>query len=124
MCGGHAQGRFFRSGGVAEGENSGLRRGFSQTLGRLAEAGFEGAWRLFDLTPLEAEWEIAAFAARRRLEMERLDDLAWLVGRYAAIGVNAPKKYPRRPDGVARKAERMDDAAMKRVFLDLAGRRG
>lgn len=91
---------------------------------KLAEAGFEGAWRLFGLTPLEAEWEISAFAARRRLEMERLDDLAWLVGRYAAIGVNAPKRYPRKPDGVRRSAAAMDDEAMKRVFLELAGRRG
>lgn len=87
-----------------------------------AAAGFEDAGRLMNLTPLEVEWELTAFAARRRSEMERLDDLAWLAGRYVSIGVNAPKKYPRRPDGVARKTERMDDAAMKRVFLNLAGR--
>lgn len=55
--------------------------------------------------------------------MERLDDLAWLVGRYVSIGVNAPKRYPRRPDGVVRKKAVMDAAAMKQVFLDLAGRR-
>lgn len=75
------------------------------------------------LSPLEAEWELTAFAARRRLEMERLDDLAWLTGRYVSIGVNAPKKYPRRPDGVVRKPVRMDDLAMKQVFLHLAERR-
>ena len=89
---------------------------------RAAEAGFSDAGRLMSLTPVEIGWELAAFAARRRLEMERLDDLAWLVGRYAAIGVNAPKKYPGRPDGVVRKSRQMDDAEMKRVFLDLAGR--
>jgi len=49
--------------------------------------------------------------------MERLDDLAWLTGRYAAIGVNAPRRYPRRPDGVKRRA--MEPEAMKRVFVNL-----
>ena len=54
--------------------------------------------------------------------MERMDDLAWLVGRYAAIGINAPKKYPRRPDGVKRAAREMDAAEMKRVFVGMMGR--
>lgn len=90
---------------------------------KAAEAGFERAGRLFGLTPLEVEWELLAFAQRRRLEMERLDDLAWLVGRYTAIGVNAPRRYPRRPDGVRRRAAAMTDADMKRVFLGLAGRK-
>ena len=91
-------------------------------LERAAEAGFEDAGRLMRLTPAEIEWELSAFAARRRMELERLDDLAWLVGRYVSIGVNAPKRYPRRPDGVARRREPMADAAMKRVFLELAER--
>lgn len=91
---------------------------------RLTEVGFEGAWRLFDLTPMEVEWEISAFAARRRLELERMDELAWLVGRYAAIGVNAPRRYPKRPDGVVRRTAPMNDEAMKQVFLRLAQRVG
>lgn len=78
--------------------------------------------RLFRLTPAEIEWELTAFAARRRLQMERLDDLAWLTGRYAAIGVNAPKRYPHKPDGVVRRPAEMDDEAMKQVFLRMAER--
>lgn len=124
MRGGHAPGWFFRSGGVADGNRPALRRSFLDTVRRLTEAGFEGAWRLFDLTPMEVEWEISAFAARRRMELERMDELAWLVGRYAAIGVNAPRRYPKRPDGVVRQAAPMDDEAMKQVFLRLAQRVG
>lgn len=74
------------------------------------------------MTPLEVEWELSAFAARRRLEAERMDDLAWLVGRYAAIGVNAPRRYPRRPDGVKRAVKEMGAEEMKAVFLGLRGR--
>lgn len=97
-----------------------MRRAFSQALDQLASAGFEGGWRLAGLTPLEIEREISAFAARRRMELERLDDLAWLAGRYVSIGVNAPKRYPRKPDGVVRRPVEMDDAEMKRVFLRLS----
>lgn len=104
-------------------EEKGLRRGFEKVVRRAAEAGYSGAGRLFYLTPVEVEWELEAFAARKRMEMERLDDLAWLVGRYAAIGVNAPKKYPRRPDGVKRAVREMDAAQMKGVFVGMAGRR-
>lgn len=56
--------------------------------------------------------------------MERIDDLAWLAGRYAAIGINAPRKYPRRPDGVKRRAQEMSPEAMKAVFASLAGGKG
>ena len=99
-----------------------LRREFEEAARRAAEAGFPGAGRLFWMTPLEADWELEAFAARKRAEMERLDDLAWLVGRYAAIGVNAPKRYPRRPDGVKRAVRAMDAEEMKGFFLRMAGR--
>ena len=88
--------------------------------GDAARAGYPGAGRLGALTPAEIEWEMTAFAARRRLEMERIDDLAWLTGRYAAIGVNAPRKYPRRPDGVRRRMDEMPPEAMKAVFVNMA----
>lgn len=74
------------------------------------------------MTPVEIEWELTAFAARERRAMERLDDQAWLTGRYAAIGVNAPRRFPRRPDGVPRAPAQMDDGEMKRVFLNLQRR--
>lgn len=89
---------------------------------KAAENGYAGAAKLFEMTPREIEWELTAFAARRRMEMERLDDLAWLIGRYTAIGVNAPRKFPRKPDGVKRREKEMSDEAMKNVFTTLARR--
>ena len=99
-----------------------LRRGFEAVARRAAEAGYPGAGRLFELTPAEIVWELTAFAARQQAAMERLDDLAWLTGRYAAIGVNAPRKFPRRPDGVRRRSRAMEPEAMKRVFVNLSRR--
>ena len=99
-----------------------LRHAFEQIARRAAEAGFPNAGALFSMTPIEIEWELTAFAARNRLEMERLDDLAWLIGRYAAIGVNAPKKYPRKPDGVKRTVHPMEPEEMKRALLSMAKR--
>lgn len=91
-------------------------------VSQAAEAGFPRASQLFSLTPVEIAWELDAFAARERRANERIDALAWLTGRYAAIGVHAPRKYPNRPECVKRRAEPMTDADMKRVFLNLAGR--
>ena len=105
------------------GEKESLRCRFERIVEKAAETGFPGAARLFEMTPREIEWELTAFSARRRLEMERLDDLAWLIGRYTAVGVNAPRKFPRKPDGVKRKAPEMSDAEMKNVFTALTGRR-
>ena len=102
----------------------GLRRRFDEIVRRAAEAGYGGAAGLFGMTPAEIELELAAFAARQRLEWERLDAAAWLAARYAAIGWHAPKRFPRQPEGVVRRAETMSDAAMKNVFLAMAERRG
>ncbi len=105
-------------------EEKGLRPGFEEVAKRAAEAGYPGAGALFHLTPVEVEWELLAFAARKREAMERMDDLAWLVGRYAAIGVNAPRKYPRKPDGVKRAVREMGAEEMKSVFVGMSqGRR-
>lgn len=79
---------------------------------------------LFDLTPVEIEWKLAAFAACEQRRLERMDEAAWLVGRYVAIGLNAPRRYPRRPDAVKRRPRTMSDDEMKRVFAGLAERKG
>ena len=90
---------------------------------KAAEAGFDGAVKLFGMTPVEAELELTAFAARQRQTLERLDEAAWLAGRYAAIGWHAPKRYPRRPEGVERRRAEMSDAEMKDALLGFARRR-
>lgn len=90
-------------------------------MSRAAEAGFDHPVRLFFMTPAEIEWELNAFAARRRRETENLGALAWLTGQYVAVGVHAPKKYPKFP--AVRSAKRvMSDDEMKQALLNLAGR--
>ena len=90
---------------------------------KAAEAGFDGAVKLFGMTPVEAELALTAFAARQRQTLERLDEAAWLAGRYAAIGWHAPKRYPRRPNVQANRARRMTDGEMKRAFAAMAAGR-
>jgi len=48
---------------------------------------------------------------------------AWLTGRYVLMALHAPKRYPRRPDGVRAQRRPMTDAQMKQVFISMAGRR-
>lgn len=87
---------------------------------RAAEAGFPRAWRLRALSPREAQMEIAAYCAQRHREIELADFQAWLAGRYALYALHAPRRYPRRPDGVMHRMRRMTDAEMKGVFAAMA----
>ena len=91
-------------------------------IDRAAAAGVAGAYRFWAMTPREIEWELSAFAAARRREEERIDLLAFLIGRYGLFAVHAPRRYPKRPDGLKAQARPMSDGEMKRVFLALAGR--
>ena len=116
---GAAPGGFFRAGGV-EAPEEGLRRRFERIVQRAAEAGFPGAARLWAMAPAEAELELSAFAARRARRAEELDAAAWAAARYVAVGLLAPKQFPRRPE-LSRPAE-MDGAAMKAVFEGMAER--
>lgn len=122
MRGGTAPRGFFREGGVSSG-GEGLRRRFERIVERAAEAGFPNAARLCGLTPAEIELEMRAFSAREQRRWERLDAAAWLAARYATIGWHAPKRFPKRPEGVKRKPKAMKDAAMKDVFVQLAAKR-
>lgn len=97
-----------------------LRERFTAIVRRAAEAGYPDAGRLFSMTPAEIEWALTAFTAAERAKMERLDAAAWLAGRYCAIGWHAPRKYPKRPDGVRRPQPAMSDAEMQAVFMKLA----
>ncbi len=112
--------------GVPEGGDAAaqpsLRGRFQTMIARAADAGFEQPERLWRLTPAEIELELRAFAARERRRIERMDEGAWLAGRYAAIAWHAPRRYPSRPDGVLHPRAPMTDAEMKRVALGLARR--
>lgn len=102
---------------------TGVRESAAELIRSAAGAGMDAPRRLLQLTPREIEEEFTALGRRRQLEAEKLDLLAWLVGRYVLIGVHAPKRYPRRPDALRRPAGRMTDAQMKNVFAGMAARR-
>ena len=92
-------------------------------MAEAAEAGFSGAADLYAMTPREAELALCAFAARERRRWERIDAAAWLAARYAVIGWHAPRRFPKRPEGVRRREEAMSDAAMKAVFEAISARK-
>lgn len=54
-----------------------------------------------------------AFEKRTAREMERMDILNHLLGNYIALGVNDPKKYPKKPlfrtENAQKKAEMSDE---------------
>ena len=75
------------------------------------------------LTPREIEIKLRSETARRREELKKIDLLAWFIGQYVAIGVNAPKKYPTRPNRIKLARIIMSDDAMKQTMVKLAARR-
>lgn len=100
-----------------------LRARMAAVIDGAARQGFDGAERLWDMSPAEAERALAAFAARRRAEQERDERLAWMIGYYAAVAVHAPRRYPRRSGTAFRRfgaAAPMTEAQMKRALLALA----
>lgn len=101
----------------------GLRETARDLAERAARAGMENPCNLLSLSPREIELEFRALAARRQRDAEMADLQAWLIGRYVLLALHAPRRFPRRPDAVARKTEVMADADMKRVFSAMAARR-
>lgn len=92
-------------------------------IAQAARAGMEHAYRLSECTPCEIQWEMEAFAARRRQAAEDMDLLAWLTGRYVMTALHAPRRYPPRPDGILHRPKEMQQEDMKRVFRLIAERR-
>lgn len=88
-----------------------------------ADAGVEGAWKLEGLTPRQIELEIRARSVRMQQRQQEIDLLAYLVGRYVLLAMHAPRRYPRRPDGIMKERRAMNDDEIKRVFVSLAQQR-
>ena len=89
---------------------------------RAARLGLAPARALWHMTPKELELAVQAEKARQASRLEWADALAWLAGGYAALGVHAPQRYPRRPEGL-RSGGEMTDAEMERAALAFAARR-
>lgn len=83
----------------------------------------ENPWEILCLSPREIEWRFRALAQRRRMQGENIDLLAFLVGRYVALGFHAPKKYPRKPNSLAYPPKEMTANQMKHFFAELSAGR-
>ncbi len=90
-------------------------------IAKAAEAGVASEKEMWRMSAAELERAIAAHRARQAREMEMIDLLCWLAGSYAAVGMHAPKRYPRRPNGL-RGGGNMTDEEMKRAALRFAAR--
>lgn len=88
-----------------------VRRAAEEGLCREAEA-----WHM---TPGEMIRLAEAESRRRLRECRNLDLAAWLTGQYVAMALNAPERYPAKPDRVGEKA--VGDENMRRLMMSLAG---
>lgn len=84
----------------------------------------DAPWRIAEFAPAEIELAFQSLSARRQAELERIDTLAYLTGRYVLIALHSPRRYPRRPDGILHPPPKMTDNQMKQFFADLAARKG
>ena len=108
---------------MKEGEQRSLRKDAETLMEQAARAGMGNAGCLARMMPREIEMEIDAFSAERQRRAEEMDLLAWLAGRYVITALHAPRRYPMRPDGVAKRPREMTQENMKRVFAEMAERR-
>ncbi len=101
----------------------GVRRTARYLEQRAAQEGLAQAHRLGEFTPREIASLFHAEAARRRQRAQQADFTAFLIGRYVALAIHAPRRYPRRPNAVREVGRQMPPEEMKRLFMDMAARR-
>ena len=99
-----------------------VRQSAEELIQSSAEAGMAHPERILHLTPREIAAAFVALESERQRRLEDLDLLAWMIGRYVSIGVNAPKRFPRRPNALRTRRQPMTDAQMRRVFINIAER--
>ena len=99
-----------------------IRDAARELLDSAAGLGIAEPWRLLECTPREIGLRLRAAEAARQAELERIDLLAWLAGCYVRTAYHAPKRYPRRPDGIRRRPAEMTDGQIKQVFAAMAAR--
>lgn len=85
-------------------------------------AGACGAWEAWHMTPAEMLLAAEALRKRREEELMGLDTLAWLTGQYAAVALNAPGRYPARPNRIRLRAQGDDE--MQRMMAAMARESG
>lgn len=126
MRGGDAAGGFFRPGdgnSIEDGPAPTVRAAYSQIIEQAARAGMPGAMDMWRISPEEMRLKLLAFSAAQHDMLKQADTAAWLTGYYTALGINAPKRFPKKPNGIARR-EHMTDEQMKRAALAFAAKHG
>lgn len=77
------------------------------------------------LTPKQFEKHIKVYTKKKREDMEEVDMLNWVLGKYIAYSFNEPKKYPKKPmlgtsANTTMSVEEMEDIA-KRNCMKMGG---
>jgi len=95
-----------------------VRERLGGIISQAVKAGACGAKEAWSMTPAELLLCVEALRERREERMREMDILAWLVGQYAAVGINAPGRYPARPDRIRQRAR--GDEEMRRMMEEMA----
>ena len=99
-----------------------LRETCAEICEKAARQGICGPGEFWSLTPEEIRLRFDAAQAAEARGLRHLDTLAWLAGQYVAVALNAPRRYPARPNRVYARAA--GDAEMERVMQNMAARAG
>ena len=97
-----------------------IRDALCALQGRATEMGLR--IDLGNMTPREIRHFFEAAQADARRRAHRADFQAFLIGRYVALAMHAPGRYPKRPNAVRDAAHAMSPEVMKRCFADMAER--
>lgn len=98
----------------------GIYRACLEIVSRAAESGVCGEAEAWRMTPAELSRRMQAHERALTRRMKDMDMLAWLIGQYCAVAINAPGRYPAQPDRVTERAE--GDEEMRRLLRDMSRR--
>jgi len=97
---------------------------FSQIRDKVLEAacgwGVTCEREILGMSLAEAGRFFKTLQKKRERFLKDADMLAWMIGQYAAVGVNRPHRYPKRPGLYVQRKSAMSDEEMRRVLLDFA----
>lgn len=98
----------------------GIYRACLEIVSRAAESGVCSEAEAWRMTPAELSRRMHAHEHALKRRMKEMDMLAWLIGQYCAVAINAPGRYPTQPDRVTERAE--SDEEMRRLMRDISRR--
>ena len=102
--------------------SGGIYRACLEIVQAAVESGVCSEHEAWHMTPGELMRRVEAAVCRRTRRMKDMDALAWLIGQYAAVGINSPGRYPAQPDRVRMRAS--GDEQMRQLMKRMASGRG